>query len=64
MNKPEKEVNRLPELEFQLREVDDLIDRLYSDYGSDHEIKCLKTERLHLEDEIHRIKTQANINEA
>jgi len=64
MNNPEKEVNRIPELEFQHKEVDDLIERRYNEYAPDAEIAWLKIERLRLEDEIKRIQKQANINEA
>jgi len=55
MNNPSKEVNRLEELKFQHNEVDILIKKRYNEYAPSYEINRLKTTKLWVKDEIHRL---------
>lgn len=51
-------INHLDELYRRHRELDEEIKLLYSRFARDEEINRMKTKKLWLKDEIHRIETQ------
>jgi len=50
--------NHLDELYKRHRELDDTIKNMYSHFAKDEEINRLKTKKLWLKDEIHRLETE------
>lgn len=58
MSKNEGLENHLDELYKRHRELDDHIKDLYNHFARDEEINRLKTKKLWLKDEIHRIETK------
>jgi len=53
-----KLASHLQELYQRHKDLDSLIEIQYNKFASDHEINILKTKKLWIKDEIHRIETQ------
>ena len=58
---PDKQTSRLEELKRKHKNLDKQIKECYSAYDNDDHIIKLKTMKLYLKDEIHRIETELGL---
>ena len=61
-DKHDKLATHLQELYKRHRSLDEEIKVLYNQFVENHELNLLKTKKLWLKDEIHRIEYEANIS--